>query len=96
VLDPVFDLTAARTLIVRWRPDAVLVDHDLCADLGVLLRDCWMAGARIAVTLRAAERQQALAVLEALGGVPGNAAGWRLFAPRPAAPGPILELVEPV
>ncbi len=95
VLDPAFDLTTARTLIARWRPHAVLVDHDPCADLGVFLRDCWMAGARIAVTLRAAERAQALAVLEALGGVPRNAAGWRFFAPRPAAPGPILELAEP-
>jgi len=94
VLDPVFDLTAARTLIARWRPHAVLVDHDPCADLGILLRDCWMAGSRLAVTLRAAERAQAIAALDALGGVPGNASGWRLFAPRPAAPGPLLELVD--
>jgi hypothetical protein len=72
----------------------VLVDHDPCADLGILLRDCWMAGARLAVTLRADERAQAVAVLDALGGVPGNAAGWRLFAPRPAAPGPLLELAD--
>lgn len=96
VLDPVFDLTAARTLIARWRPHAVLVDHDPCADLGVFLRDCWMAGAHIAVTLRAAERAQAFAALEALGGVPGNAVGWRLFAPRPAGPGPLLELADQV
>jgi len=104
VLDPVFDLTAARTLIARWRPNAVLVDHDPCADLGILLRDCWMAGSRLAVTLRAGERAQAVAALDALAACRKRrglaslrpSSGGSGAAPRARGPGAVASRPAPI
>jgi hypothetical protein len=88
-IPPVSSLERARRMLQRWRPDLVVVDIDPSEGVIGFVRDCRMAGVRLAVTLRTAERA---AARESIRLLTGDKSGWQLLSPWPVAPGPKLDI----
>lgn len=82
-------LGIAKTMRERWRPDLVVVDLDPSEQVIGFVRDCRMAGVRLAVTLRSAERAAARECIRLL---TGDKSGWQLLSPWPVAAGPKLDI----